>query len=55
MKKLQSIVAGLLAVALLTCPAFAMSFPDVDSNSPYATAIEYVSTIGIRQPIQRYH
>ena len=45
--KIQSIVAGLLAVALLTCSASAMTFPDVGSNSPYSTAIEYVSTIGI--------
>ena len=45
--KIQSILASLLAVSLLTCSASAMTFPDVDSNSPYATAIEYVSTIGI--------
>ena len=47
MKKLQSIVAGLLSVCLLTCSASALSFPDVDSNSSYAAAIEYVSSIGI--------
>ena len=47
MKKLQSIVAGLLSVCLLTCSASAMSFPDVDSNSGYAPAIQFVSTIGI--------
>lgn len=47
MKKFQSIVASLLAVALLTCSASAKAFPDVDSNSPYATAIEYVSELGV--------
>lgn len=47
MKKIQSIVAGLLTVALLTCSASAKTFPDVDSNSPYATAIEYVSELGV--------
>ena len=47
MKKLQTFVAGLLSVCLLTCSASALSFPDVDSNSSYAAAIEYVSTIGI--------
>lgn len=47
MKKLQSIVAGLLSVCLLTCSASALSFPDVDSNSSYAAAIEYVSEIGV--------
>ena len=47
MKKLQSVLAGLLSVCLLTCSASAMSFPDVDSNSPYATAIENISELGI--------
>lgn len=47
MKKLQSIVAGLLTVALLTCSASAMSFPDVDSNSPYSPAIQYVSELRV--------
>lgn len=45
--KIQGVLAGLLSICLLTCSASAMSFPDVDSNSPYSTAIEYVSTIGI--------
>ena len=47
MKKLQTFVAGLLSVCLLTCSASALSFPDVDSNSSYAAAIQFVSTIGI--------
>ena len=47
MKKFQSILAVLLAVSLLACPASALSFPDVDSNSGYAPAIQFVSTIGI--------
>ena len=47
MKKIQSIVAGLLTVALLTCSASAMSFPDVPKDSDYATAIEYVSELGV--------
>lgn len=45
--KIQSILASLLAVSLLTCSASAMTFPDVNNNSPYATAIQYVSEIGI--------
>ena len=47
MKKLQSIVAGLLSVCLLTCSASAMSFPDVPEDSLYATAIENISDLGI--------
>ena len=47
MKKIQSIVAGLLTVALLTCSASAKDFPDVDNNSPHAPAIQYVSELGI--------
>lgn len=45
--KIQSILASLLAVSLLTCSASAMDFPDVDSNSPYSTAIQYVSELGV--------
>lgn len=45
--KIQSILASLLAVSLLTCSASAKTFPDVNNNSPYATAIQYVSEIGI--------
>lgn len=45
--KIQSILASLLAVSLLTCSASAKTFPDVDSNSPYSTAIEYVSELGV--------
>lgn len=47
MKKIQSIVAGLLVVALLTCSASAMSFPDVPKDSDYATAIENISELKI--------
>lgn len=47
MKKIQSIVAGLLAVALLTCSASAMSFPDVPKDSNYSTAIENISELKI--------
>ena len=47
MKKLQSVLAGLLSVCLLTCSASAMSFPDVPKDSPYATAIENISDLGI--------
>lgn len=45
--KIQSIVAGLLAMVLLTCPALAMSFPDVDDYLDYAAAVDYVSDLGI--------
>ena len=47
MKKIQSIVAGLLAVALLTCSASALEFPDVSKDSDYSTAVEYVSDLKI--------
>ena len=45
--KIQGFLASLLAAAVLTCPASAMSFPDVDSNSDYSAAVEYVSKLGI--------
>lgn len=45
--KIQRILASLLAVALLICPALAMSFPDVDDYLEYAEAVEYVSELGI--------
>lgn len=45
--KIQSILASLLAVSLLTCSASAMSFPDVPKDSDYANAIEYVSELGV--------
>lgn len=45
--KIQSILASLLAVSLLTCSASAMSFPDVPKDSDYSTAIEYVSELGV--------
>lgn len=45
--KIQGFFAGLFAVALLTCTASAMSFPDVDSNSYYLPAITYVSKMGV--------
>lgn len=45
--KIQSIVAGLLAMVLLACPVSAMSFPDVDDYLDYAVAVDYVSDLGI--------
>lgn len=45
--KIQRIVASLLAVWLLTCPALATSFPDVDDYLDYAVAVDYVSELGI--------
>lgn len=45
--KIQSIVAAILAAALLSCPVSAMSFPDVDDYLDYATAVDYVSDLGI--------
>lgn len=45
--KIQSILASLLAVSLLTCSASAMSFPDVPEDSDYANAIEYISELKI--------
>lgn len=49
MKKriLSALLSLVLVVALLTCSASAKAFPDVDSNSGYATAIEYISELGI--------
>ena len=45
--KIQSILASLLAVSLLTCSASAMTFPDVSKDSDYSTAVEYVSDLKI--------
>lgn len=45
--KIQRILAGLLAIFLLTCSASAKSFPDVDDYLDYAAAIDYVSELGI--------
>lgn len=45
--KIRCILAGMLAITLLSCPAFAMSFPDVDDYLDYAAAIDYVSELGI--------
>lgn len=45
--KIQCILASLLAVWLLTCPALATSFPDVDDYLEYAVAVDYVSELGI--------
>ena len=44
---LSALLSLVLVVALLTCSASAKTFPDVDSNSGYATAIEYVSELKI--------
>lgn len=46
-KTISAFWASLLAISLLTGSASAMTFPDVNNNSPYATAIQYVSEIGI--------
>ena len=45
--KFQCVLASLLAISLLTCPALAMSFPDVDDYLDYAVAVDYVSELGI--------
>lgn len=45
--KIQGILASLLAVSLLACPAFAKSFPDVSKDSAYSTAVAYVSELGV--------
>ena len=45
--RIQRILIGLLVATLLTCPAFAATFPDVDENTEYAEAVEYVSDAGI--------
>lgn len=46
--KIQSIVATILAMVLLTCPALAASaFPDVNENAEYAEAVEYLNEVGI--------
>lgn len=45
--KIQRILASLLAFTLLTCPALAMSFPDVDENAAYAEAVDYLGDNGI--------
>lgn len=41
--------AGILAVALLICPALASSFPDVADDAVYAEAAEYLNEVGIMQ------
>ena len=46
-KTISAFLASLLTISLLTCSASAMDFPDVDSNSPYSTAIQYVSELGV--------
>lgn len=45
--RIQRILASLLVVTLLTCPALAMSFPDVNENAEYAEAVDYLSNLGI--------
>lgn len=45
--KIQRALASLLAILLLTCPAYALKFPDVDENAEYAEAVDYLSDIGI--------
>ena len=43
----NKILPALLALVLLICPASALSFPDVDRNSDYAAAVEYISELGV--------
>ena len=43
----KRVFSALLACALLTCPASALSFPDVSQSSDYAAAVEYVSEAGV--------
>lgn len=46
--KLKCAVAGLLGLILIGGSASAVSiFPDVDENSPYAEAAEYLNDIGV--------
>lgn len=46
-RKLKPILAGLLAAAMLCCPALAVAFPDIDESANYAEAVDYISDIGI--------
>lgn len=46
-KGIKALIAMLLMAALLCTAASAATFPDVDANAEYATAIEYVSEIGL--------
>lgn len=45
--KIQCILASLLAIWLLACPALALSFPDVDDYLDYSVAVDYISDLGI--------
>jgi len=45
--KIQRLLAGLLIGGILTCPALAAPFPDVDENAKYADAVAYLSEVGI--------
>ena len=49
MKKrlLSALLSLVLPLALVPNVAYAMSFPDVPKDSDYATAIEYVSELGV--------
>lgn len=46
-RKIQRITAFFLMAALLVCPAFAASFPDVDDTAEYAEAVELINELGI--------
>lgn len=45
--KIRGLIVVLLAVGILTCTAFADTFPDVDNYLEYAEAVEYVCVLGI--------
>ena len=48
MRKLcRWVISCVLVVGMIGCPAFAMSFPDVDNSAAYADAVEYLSDIGL--------
>jgi len=45
--RIQRLLAGFLIGGMLTCPALAAPFPDVDEDAEYADAVEYLSEVGI--------
>lgn len=48
--KLRWLLACLLVVGVLTCPALATSsFPDVADDAAYGEAVEYLNDVGIMQ------
>lgn len=48
--KIQHILASVLALFLLVCPALAASsFPDVDENAAYVEAAEFLCDLGVME------